>query len=167
MIDTGTYGAKRVSWRRANPRALLEELLSDHPKADQELIRAYCRESVRRAGEDYTDTIFDYWFDNNYRSIVCKPSSGEISRRRLRTKRQIAAITAQGKAALEKVVGEKAEALLLDTVLPSGKTLRDSTFGECRAVGGWLSRIGAEGGSRQIVGKHLTEQQVRKLQKAR
>ena len=162
LIDTGTYGAKTQSWKRANPRALLEEILRESPKADVETIRGYCRDAVRKAGEDFTDTIFDYWFDNNLRSLTATPYAKVVAAHKAVESKMVA----KGGAAIKKAIKKKAKSLLLDTVLPNGKKLRDSTFGECTILGGWLSRIGRGGDPDKVVGRYLSEAKVRKLKSA-
>ena len=166
LLDTGITGAKRMSWKLANPRALLEEILKESPDADVETLRSYCRTAVRKAGKDFVDTVFDYWFDNTLRSLMHQPSLDEVRERRERSAKLVSETVARGSAAVAKVIEKKAKTLLLDTILPNGKKLRDSTFGECRIFGGWLSRIGRKGNPDKLVGRYLSEAKVRALKSA-
>lgn len=161
-LDTGTYGAKVQSWRRANPRDLLKQIMDEtsDPK-DKKTILSVFRDRVRGDdGWDYLDSIIEYWFSNNYHSLMDE---------NLRTKRAApnkllkSAKIAEFKKKV--AVRIRQEALfLLDTMLPNGKTLRDSTFGECAKIGGVLSKIANSGKPTQVVGKVLTDVQLRKLQ---
>ena len=57
--------------------------------------------------------------------------------------------------------------VLMDLLLPHGKTLAESTGKECKMlgpqVGKWLSKIGDLVPSKKQVSKTLTEKKVRKL----
>ena len=61
------------------------------------------------------------------------------------------------------VVALASEMVLLDYVLPNGKMLRDSTFGECAEAGGWLTRLSKRGQAGDKVGAVLSEQDVRAI----
>lgn len=81
----------------------------------------------------------------------------------------------RAKAAQEKFRERQQEALvelrkefvkieLLNLLMPNGKPLRDCTFGECAQFGGWFKVLSQQGRPMGIVGKHLSEDQVRKIQ---
>lgn len=53
--------------------------------------------------------------------------------------------------------------VLLDFVLPTGKMLRDATFGEVRDLGGWLSEIGLRESRSFIIGHHMSERDVQNV----
>lgn len=53
--------------------------------------------------------------------------------------------------------------LLMEWVLPNGKRLADCTFGELAKLGGWLAKVAKKGKPNQIVGKVLTERQLRAI----
>ena len=158
-LDTGTYGAKVQSWRRANPRDLLKKLIEENPRvAKADLFKTF-RDQIRGDdGEEFLDSIIEYWFSNNYHSLIERhPRNAAANKAEKRAK--IAEITEKIKARVRQ------EALfLLDTVLPNGKALRDSTFGECAKIGGALSKIASKGKPGQIVGTVLSDTQLRKLQ---
>lgn len=150
-LDTGTYGAKVQSWKRANPRDLLKRLIDNQPAAGRDAIFQEFREYLRGDdGEDFLDSVIEYWFANNYHSLIERPAP---SRAAQQTERRVA---------VEKVK-ETIRARLLDMRLPNGLTLAASTFGYCAKLGGGLARIGAKGKPNQVVGKHLSETEVRKL----
>lgn len=150
-LDTGIYGAKVQSWRTGNYRDLLKRLIDRNPHADEDRLYELWNNKVL-ASEDILDTVLRYTFANAYRSF-----SGLTPEERARRSAALAAEREKVKATIQ--------ARLLDIVLPNGKKLRDCTFGYCRELGGGLSRIGAKGKPGQIVGKLLSEAEVRKLYK--
>jgi hypothetical protein len=152
MIDTGTYGAKRQSWKATNPRDLLKQLI-DKLGADEEAVREQFAAKVKN-DPDCLDTVIEYWVANNYRSIV---HPREIVR-------QDPVAKAQTVENIAKYVKTKATALvLLELVQPNGKPLRDCTGKECAKAGGWLSKIAAKIKPTQKVGDALSEKEVRAL----
>lgn len=157
--DQGTYGSKRQSWSSANPRERLQKIMTRYPFESYEEIE-------RRFFDDVIDepalieVIIKYWCANNYHSLK---AAKRTPRDAAATKAPTAATVEQIKENLKARIREEAQIMLLDMALPNGKTLRDSTFGYCTRLGGGLSRIGAKGKPGQIVGKHLSETEVRKL----
>lgn len=159
MLDTGTTGAKRQTFKRASPRDLLRELLEKHPRKSEESIHQMFAETVLGdTTKTYLDSIIEYWFANNYRSLVrpiAMPSPDTVraaADRLVQVKRTIKA--------------RAVEMVLLDIVLPTGKALRDSTFAECAKAGGWFSAIAKRGAPSKIVGKTMSEAQVHKVWEA-
>lgn len=57
------------------------------------------------------------------------------------------------------------EVCIMDLILPSGKTVRDSTFAECKKAGGFLGFLATKGKPSQIVGKVFNDEQVQKFWK--
>lgn len=153
-LDTGTYGAKVQSWKRANPRDLLKRLIEEQPRADKETLFKAFRDQVRGDdGEDFLDSIIEYWFANNYHSLTERPSPAPSkAAKRARVEEIKATIKARA-----------AKMILLDMVLPNGKPLRDCTGRECAKAGGWFTKIAGQVKSGDIVGKVMSETQVRKL----
>lgn len=154
LSQTGIYGAKRQTWKRASPRDLLKRLMDENGRASEQAIQRKFTVAVRD-DEDYIDAIIEYWFANNYRSLVHKQP-------------QVTQAARAEHAALAEVIKEKikvaaARMVLLDMVLPNGKPLRDSTGKDCAKAGGWLSKIAAEIKPTQKVGEALSEAEVQKL----
>lgn len=56
-----------------------------------------------------------------------------------------------------------AEIGLMMMLLPSGKYVKDATFGECAKESGILAKIGSLGPPEEIVGLKLTEKQLQKI----
>lgn len=61
------------------------------------------------------------------------------------------------------LVAEIKNAILMDYLLPNKKKLRDATFGELRAFGGWLSDVGMQRPAHYIAGNYLTEKDLHNL----
>lgn len=158
MMDTGVTGAKRQSWKEANPRELLKRLAEDNPSWSKErLFQAFVDQVMGNKG--YLDTIVEYWFANNFHSLLERPSNANERARSSRV---------EGiKANLAEHITRHAEMLLLEMQMPNGKPLRDCTGAEClklsSAVGGWLLRVSKRIGSDQTVGSALTENEVREM----
>ena len=157
MVDTGVTGAKRQSWHATNPRELLKRLIEENPKWDKErVLRTFSREVTDN--RRYIDTIVEYWFANNYHSLIERPA-------RTYRARQTREATEQVKAAIKNEIEHKATVMLLELNMPNGKLLRDCTGAECSKlsskIGGWLLRISKRIKPNQTVGSALTEQEVR------
>lgn len=160
MLDTGIYGAKVQSWRRANPRDLLKRVIEENAGATEAEILAAFRQRVKEPdNEDHLDSVIEYWHTNNYRSLI-----NPIARQEQRARAQAATREAV-EVVKEKVrtrIQEEARLMLLDLVMPNGKQLRACTGKECGKFGGWLARVGQKVGPRKV-GDVLSEAQVRKL----
>ena len=158
MIDPGTYGAKRQSWKKENPRDLLKQILDENPRASEEKIMRLFESAVRN-NEIYFEAILEYWFANNYRSLVHKlPTVHEnIAKKSAATKR--------ANSAKKMVLSAVTKIVLLDMILPNGKHLRDATGADCTKAGGWFTRIASVVKPSQRVGEILSENEIQKLYK--
>jgi hypothetical protein len=107
--------------------------------------------------DDILQDVLSNWHSLNYLRLVGgshprkKSSEEKVKQAELAETLKEAA-----KAALTKIV-------LLDLIQPNGKPLRDCTGAECAKSGGWLTRIAAMIKPSDIVGKFLSEAQVREL----
>lgn len=61
------------------------------------------------------------------------------------------------------IISALKETVLMNTILPGGKLLRDATFGECRKLSGWLRDVGMSHPANQIVGRQLREADLQRL----
>lgn len=159
-LDTGTLGAKVQSWHGANPRELLKRVIDDNPGADRPALFALFKEALQD-DDEYIAAIVEYWFANNYNSIIHTPLSRPTNAATY--ERTVADIKEQ----LGKKIKESAAIALLDMVMPNGKTLADCTGGECmtlrRNIGGWLLRVARRVKTDETVGSTLTEEQLQAL----
>lgn len=174
-IHTGKKGATRQSWDSSNPRPLLIQLARELPYADAEALEKAHLEAILDATNATGDTGFirvlhGYWWNNNFRSILA--SDPKLRRSFLppptKPKTTVAATaTAEAKSAIAAHIERSAKLVLLDTVLPNGKKLRNATGADCKGlapkIGVWLGKIARKVKPDQAVGKVLSEREVRDI----
>lgn len=149
-LDTGTYGAKRQSWRRSNPRDLLVSIIDANPSAPEATILKSFEDAVS-SDLDMLAVVVEYWFANNYRSLVRKPPANKSAQKR-------------AESAVTKLIKARAvQMVLLDMTMPNGKPLKDCTGNDCARAGGWLAKIAQKIKPTERVGQVLSEKQVRSL----
>jgi hypothetical protein len=156
-VDYGTQGAFRATWRRAQPRLLLERLIRDNPKATEEQIHSLFWEEVEDDG-DALRACVEYWLDNNYASILrFKPMAmGSGAAPAQTTERD--RIRQQIKGRIE----HETRLVLLDLVMPNGKPLGDCTGRECLQFGRWFANLAKRVPPAEIVRNILSETEVLK-----
>ncbi len=117
---------------------------------------------LQEENEDYLRAMIDEWEAIKYSTaynIAVPPTREEIVERR--------EVAIESAAKERGQVYERAKGIitarLLDFTLPTGKALRDSTGKECAKAGGWLSKISESIKPGEVVGKVLSEADVRKL----
>lgn len=155
MLDTGNYGAKVQSWSRANPCAILEAIVEENPGASEQTIGDILWARLRDDEDALRVVVIRYWLRNNYRRLF--ESSPQQKLQTAKAQRaQVESLKTVIKARAERMV-------LLDMTMPNGKPLRDCNGKYCAKAGGWLSKIAAKIKPTDIVGKVLSETQVRKL----
>jgi hypothetical protein len=153
-VDHGTYGVKRQSTRKGNPRNFICNLLERNPRISNEDLREKVKAAALK-NEDYLDAIVEYWVAGERRNLTSPP-------------RTAAAKAPEQKAAVAAKVSEwKEQAVrritlgVLDMVV-DGKAIRDYTFGEIGKLGGKFVALSKGGKPNEKVGK-LSEAAVRKL----
>lgn len=155
-IDTGTYGAKRQSWRPDNPRVWLKKLLEQNPKASkEELLEIFSTSILQKANQSLLLTIIEYWFANNLHSLLA--GDDEL-------KKEFAAptkdkIKRQIKAKIELAAGT----ILMNTIMPNNKKLGDCIGSEVAVFGGWLSAVASHMQPSAKVARTFTEEELRTL----
>jgi hypothetical protein len=164
----GKLGAKHQSFDKGQPRARLLALMLKYPDDPDSMIVSRFQEAILLSlgltdpAEDYAEllTMLAYWAYNNMRSIRDEWRSG----RRATTREEMDAETAKVR---EVILARLPQVALLETVLPNGKKLRDTTGVECLALAGdigpWLRRIAERVGRNQKVGSVLSEVQVKEM----
>lgn len=151
-LNKGVSGVKRSSWKRIHFRDLALKVCEEHPDSNvEELAESFLSELERFP--DYMESIAVYIMANVRASLNIRRSEG--SRQDPRTAAAAAAVGNLTKKIVARV--------LLDFQMPSGKTLRESTGGDCMKAGGWLKAVGLAAGKSAIVGDKLTEDQLQKL----
>jgi hypothetical protein len=163
----GKLGATRQSWSRNSPRDVLKAIVDAHPRENEsELLRIFTDEI--RQNEAHVDAIIEYWFTNNLRSMRQAQQSPEAARQRAAERDAVAvAIKQKVEKVIERKAQVKAQVMMLSLVMPNGKALKDCTGRDCKElstkVGPWLAALGKQLKPTQVVGKELSEAQVRKL----
>lgn len=161
----GIRGAKLQTWKPANPRELLKRIIDDNPGTDRQALLHLFRDQMWReeGAEEYVDTIIEYWFANNYHSLVGPQPAFTQAQSRTRSADVVRALRERVQA---KIV-ERANIVLSDMVLPNGKRLADCSGKECAqmgaALGGLIGRIAQHVKPKQIVGAVLTEVQLQDM----
>lgn len=165
-IDTGIYGAKVQSWAAKNPRDVLKRLIDDNPDSDKGTVFNLFLDEVRSEdAEEYLVVVIEYWFANNYNSLAQTPDHKRIMSKELFAERQarVEAVKSKIKSSIQK----QAQILLLDMMMPNGKTLGECTGRECTGlgnkVGGWLACVAAELKADERVVDVLSEDQLREF----
>lgn len=123
-------------------------------------------------------TLFDYWFDNNYRRLsiqevrtggtVTIVDAGKRGRASTVTtftppKRKTPAERAAQKSKITRLANRVSQIALMDLRTSTGKRIRDCTFAEIKKEAGWLGAIAKLGKPNQIVGEVLTETDIRNI----
>jgi hypothetical protein len=158
--DLGIYGAKRQSMKKASPRDILFKLMQDYPSATESDLCKRHKDAIIDDPDQF-DAIHAYWFANNYRSLQVKQTftPDAVAKRKISAKKEISKTVAVIKTRAVRMV-------LLDMTMPNGKLLRDSTGKDCAKAGGWLAKIAKTIKPTDVVGKVLSESQIRKLWQA-
>lgn len=157
----------RTRWETHNPRALLWQLKEDNPKATNDDLLAMFRERVI-ADEEYLTVVIDYFFVNASRAWREARGENKTSPEKVQQKKENEVAAEKATALVKKRIVANAKTLvLMDFLLPHGKTLAASTGKECRMlgpkVGNWLFKIGEAVPTAKLVGKTLTEKKVRSI----
>lgn len=136
-------------------------MLENHQASEKETFDKFCDEVMQ--DQSYWGAIITYWFANNYRSFYVDEVASnalvfrkhERSVQRVDSARRSRAVIDEAKQALK--------VALLDLTLSTGKALRHSSFGDCRREGGWLLDVSKCGRANEIVGKKLSEADLRNI----
>lgn len=150
QLDRGTQGAKRASWTRVHYRDLALKVVEEHPDLSVEELAELFLDELKKY-PDYMHSIAIYVMANIRASL--SPRAGGQQGSNLEAK-------------VVKAVAAKAMTALMSMMMPSGKTLGESTGAECIKAGGWLAKVGSKVGPKGIVGEKLDEEGLQKLFKA-
>lgn len=146
-------GANAMGWYgKKNPREVLVELIEDEPDADsRRLLRKWW--PIIKADDDLLEAAGTHAFYNLLKGIRQKHRDNK-------SKSKDAKIIERARIDFYKNIIKGN--ILMDITLPNGKKLRDATFAECSAAGGWFKSLAVKGKPSEIVGKTLTEQDLQK-----
>lgn len=164
-ITSGITGAKRQSWRRANPRDVLKRLIDKNPDWTEDEALTECWDILHR-DQQQMRTVYEYWFANNYRSLT-QPHASPAPRTeaaRQQTAQEVEKTAQRIRTQIDKKIEERVKIELLKMVLPNGKTLSETTREELIALGGWTEKVAQQLKPKQTVAQAgLTEAQLRAL----
>lgn len=141
-------GAKR------NPVEVLVRLWEDDYGASKEALFARWRTAVE-ADSNLLEAVLLSAFTNIV-SAIERNNKRPVVRPRQEVKAARSAAAAVLSAAVREVV-------LMDLEMPNGKKLRECTFSEVGQFGSWFKLLACKGKPSEIVGKVLTEDDLRKI----
>lgn len=149
MLNTETSkGAVHIARRmQANPREILISTVEANEGLPKEKLFDLWSEEIVD-DEEMQRAVRWYFFINMYSGLTD-----------LRTGH---AKNGRARPTVAEIVEKARKIVLMDLVLANGKTIKDSTFAELGQCGGWLVRVSKLGKPNQIVGKSITEDQLRK-----
>ncbi len=152
-LDTVLGGPSIHKTEEFNPTQVLVSLIDENPGASREELKVQFREKVRD-DDDYLIPIIDYYFLNAFRGLGnYKTRSSHTARR---TQEEIKKKAAEIAAKVRSII-------ILDLMLPCGKSARTATFEDLRRAGGFWSELSSKGKPNQVAGKVLKDEQVQKL----
>lgn len=155
-VKTGAAAVARIAQK--NPMELLIQLIEGDPTADADRLFRKWLDAVRD-DEDLLVPALRHTFTNMLSCV-------DRDKRRGKLRTVHGGTAAQRQAAVEQVKERVVNVILMNLTLPSGKLLRDATFKECAAAGGFFARVSKQGKPNQVVGKALTEEKLRAVWKA-
>ena len=164
FIEHGTQGAFRQTWRKGNPRALLETIVQKNPKADDEKIYRLFWEEIQDDKEILQD-IAGYWLDLTLRSLRRSdepPANGKSASPSPSSKTERPAPAAAATKLRERVVHET-HVVLLNMIAPNGNRLGDCTGATCKTFGGFYAYIAKHVPANKTVQAVLDEDALQKL----
>jgi hypothetical protein len=135
-------------------------MLGNPRASEKEAFDLVCAELKKDQG--YWGAIFSYWFANNYKQFYVE-ENGEHSVTFVHRQSERQVRTGERETINE--LKRNIKSALMDHTLSNGKELRDASFGDCAKEGGWFLAISKCGKANEIVGKKLTETDLKNLQK--
>lgn len=156
-------GASVQSWRAANPRELLKSMIEANRGSDRIAIFKLFRERLQEdESEPFLDTIIEYWFANNYHSLMSSPAlRNHADAENIRARKS--ALVSQFTTSIKERIVEAAALVLSDMMMPNGKRLAECTGAECSKMGGWLRNVSKRVEGEQTVGAVLSECDLQRL----
>lgn len=162
-LDTGTYGAKRISFAETTYRDLVAKLMAKDPGASiDDSFAMFLEEIEKPRNRKHLMSALEYAHANAYGALHKPQPRKATPVQAAKAKVEQVALVEQAK---QKIKVAAVRMVLLDMVMPNGKALRDSTGKDCAKAGGWLAAIAKKIKPADIVGKVLSEAEVRELLK--
>jgi hypothetical protein len=154
-IEQGTTGAFRATWRKGNPRSLLETIITKNPKASEEKIHDLFWHEIED-DKQLLQACVEYWLDNNYRSLIADKQPVAI---RMHTRPNKAPDRAASDVSqkIQQRITREARAMLLELLMPNNKKLGDCTGAECITFASWMALLAKKVPASKTVASVLSE----------
>ena len=147
----GAAYTRRISTK--NPMEILVGLIEGNPTADaSQLFDEWI--PIIREDDALLEAALRHTFANLYNALKRPPK---------RKGRHPTQTVEQRQEQVAKSAKLIVQVMLMNITLPSGKKLAEATFKECAEAGGWFARVAKKGKPSEIVGRVLTEQDLRKI----
>jgi len=148
--NLGKTGAKRQSYESGGARTLFLKIMETYEVSDaEEVATLFEDENNMLVVPPMVHEVLIYWAQNQLRAL--RKEEGKEERK------------AKAKADRAKGAMRVRNFVLLDMEMPNGKKLRNCTFREVAAFGGWLDDLSKAGDPDAIVGDVLVESKVRRI----
>ncbi len=154
--------ASRRGWI-INPFSIYRELRMDDRTASDAVLSKKWRAAVNN-NPDLFDAVIEYarvLFEATWQRDQIKPKYKPQSfPKNIQREKEI---IAKEKEIITKVVEKAKNIIRMELIMPNGKKLKDCTFKECSAMGGWLKVLATKGMPGEKVGDKLTEKDLQNL----
>lgn len=150
MSRTGAAASRRLA--KKSPMQLLVDIIDGDPTADHRRLFRTWWDRIQ-SDDQFMEAVALHAFTNMFAAL-------ERDKNKSAPVKPKEAIEAERKA-VAALVSQVRNVVLLDLKLPNGKKLRNSTFAECSAAGGWFKMVATKGKPSQVVGAVLTEDELR------
>lgn len=162
LVSTATATKRSATAPAApDPHALLDRIIAESPRAGAAAWRAAFLEAIAH-DERLLLATARAWCD---RALMNRSASA--AKRRNEADRAAAAAAAeqatQVRAALADHIEQAATIVLLNLMMPNGRTLGDSTGADCKRFGGWFEALAERVPEKRTVASTLSEVQVRRI----
>jgi hypothetical protein len=164
QLSEATYAGPAISKTdRISADPIVAVFIQQYPNAGyDEIAKLVFTEVVN--DHDTLRVIVKEWTHNVYNNIKAYAKRGDHKHKRMKEKQQEQTSRAEDvKAKAKEHVRKVREIIVMDILLPIGKTVREATGAECKAAGGLFLRIAAKVKPNQIVGKVLSDEQAQAL----
>jgi hypothetical protein len=153
-IKTGAAAIRRTN--KGNPMEVLVRIREGDPTAGQERQFKKWWDEIQ-SDDDLLDAVARHTFTNLCTAIDKHRETVRKSRARAKAIRRAEA------RLVESLAQTVAKVAYLELTMPNGKKLRNCTFADCGAFGGFYKRLALKGKPSEIVGKKMTDEDIRNL----
>ena len=151
LWKTGAATTRRVSTK--SPFNLLIDIIDGDPTADNKRLFNAWFAAVKQ-DEEYLEAVAWHTFANLIAALENRKRKQAVPKTQT---------VAQQRAEINALMSKLTDIVLMDLQLPNGKVLREATFAECSAAGGWFKMLAAKGKPSEVVGEVLTEQDLKEI----